>query len=175
MKALAARVVSVLVLGGFSCSGQIVAPEPEAPATLATPTRAGFKGVADALQPTCGTLDCHGQVGRNLRLYGERGLRLAPLDTSGEGATTDAEYEATYLSVTGLEPEIMSLVIEDKGARPDRLSLIRKARGDERHKGGSLMHAGDDLDRCLLSWLAGVVAAGNCQAVADAERPSATP
>jgi hypothetical protein len=43
---------------------------------LLAPTRNNFEQVADAMQPHCGTLDCHGEAGRNMRLFGSRGLRL---------------------------------------------------------------------------------------------------
>ena len=57
--------------------------------------------------------------------------------------------------MVGLEPEVMSAVVSQGGAQPERLTLVRKARGTEAHKGGSLMNAGDDRDVCLTSWLAG--------------------
>ena len=48
----------------------------DAPGQLSVPSRDDFPAVADAMQLHCGTLDCHGQVGRNMRLYGLYGLRL---------------------------------------------------------------------------------------------------
>jgi hypothetical protein len=140
---------------------------------LLAPTRTNFERVADAMQPHCGTLDCHGQAGRNMRLFGGRGLRLSPGGNPLDGDTTPAEYDATFWSVVGLEPETLTAVLEDKGADPERLSLIRKARGHERHKGGTLMNAGDALDRCLISWLAGAVTEAPCQAAAMYEAPGA--
>jgi hypothetical protein len=138
---------------------------------LLAPPRAKFEHVADAVQPHCGTLDCHGEAGRNLRLFGGRGLRLMAGDNPLAGDTTPAEYDATFWSVVGLEPETMTAVLADKGAEPERLSLIRKARGHERHKGGTLMTAGDVLDRCLLSWLAGAVDDAPCLAAAMYDAP----
>jgi hypothetical protein len=140
---------------------------------LLAPTRTNFEPVADAMQPHCGTLDCHGQAGRNLRLFGGRGLRLAPGGNPLDGDTTPAEYDATFWSVVGLEPETLTAVIEDKGGDPDRLSLIRKPRGHERHKGGTLMSVGDDLDRCLTTWLGGALAEAPCQAAAMYGAPGA--
>jgi hypothetical protein len=166
------RSVRVLaLLGLLSCQGEIVAPPAGVPGSagsagesLQPPPRAGFAAVADALQPSCGTLDCHGQIGRNLRLFGARGMRLDPRDTSAEGTTKPAEYEATYWSMVGLEPEEMSGVVRDRGAGSDRLALIRKARGVDLHKGGVRMKLNDDLDRCLLSWLAGSISQPACEA-----------
>jgi hypothetical protein len=142
---------------------------------LLAPPRANFESVADAMQPHCGTLDCHGQAGRNLRLFGGKGLRLAADANPYAGDTTPAEYDATFWSVVGLEPETLTAVVQQHGADPERLSLIRKARGHERHKGGTLMTAGDPLDQCLLSWLVGAVLTAPCQLAAKYEAPGTVP
>jgi hypothetical protein len=134
------------------------------------PDRTGFIEVADALQPGCGSLDCHGQRTRNLRLYGGRGLRL-PGYTSDDATTTPAEYDASYRSLTALEPDALYAVLADGGRDPERLSLIRKARGTERHKGGVQMQVGDPLDRCIVSWLSGVTDVDSCRRVSRARRP----
>lgn len=135
--------------------------DPRAPATV--PDRASFPPVADLLVHRCGTLDCHGTRYRNLRLYGYEGLRLAPGDKpSAKPNTTTAEYDEDFTSVIGLEPEVMSEVVASGGANPERLTLVRKARGAEDHKGGAQMKEGDDQDRCLTSWLAGHTDAAAC-------------
>jgi hypothetical protein len=158
-----------------ACDGQIseVGGGGGVQLALLAPPRAKFEDVADAMQPHCGTLDCHGQAGRNMRLFGARGLRLAPGATPLDGDTTPAEYDATFWSVVGLEPETMTAVVADHGADPERLSLIRKARGHERHKGGTLMTEGDVLDQCLISWLASAIVASACQAAAMYGPPGA--
>lgn len=162
------------------CEGVIIEPgqgsgapggSPSTP--LLAPARAGFEDVANAMQPYCGTLDCHGQWGRNLRLFGGRGLRLDPKENSAEGTTTPDELDATYWSVVALEPEILSAVIADQGARPERLTLIRKALNTETHKGGACMSVNDKLDTCLRSWLAGRVDTAACKVAADLMRPGA--
>lgn len=140
---------------------------------LLAPPRAGFETVDAALVATCGTLDCHGQIGRNLRLYGGRSLRLNPDDNPAERATTPAEHQANYWSVVGLEPETLDAVVRDEGKRPERLSLIRKPLGQDHHKGGQLMEADDSLSRCLSSWLAGEIDEGACQS-ARPERPGSS-
>jgi hypothetical protein len=56
----------------------------------------------------CGSLDCHGQIGRNLRLYGMQGLRLDPKDVPCGAHTSQAEIDADYQTVIGLEPEVMA-------------------------------------------------------------------
>lgn len=119
------------------------------------PDRASFPEVAQVLVRHCGTLDCHGMQGRNLRLYGSEGLRWAASDQPlAPPCTTVAEIDQDYDSVVGLEPELMSAVVADGGAHPERLTLVRKARGAEAHKGGAPLREGDDADQCMTSWLA---------------------
>jgi hypothetical protein len=154
----------------LACSPGVSRPGDEDEPALAAPPRAGFEPVADALISTCGTLDCHGQRGRNLRLFGNHGLRLAAADDPGGAPTTAAEYDADYWSLIGLEPETLDLVMRTRGADPDLLSLFRKPRGSDDHKGGALMKPKDPLDRCLLSWLAGPLDEDACEAAVP-QRP----
>jgi hypothetical protein len=119
------------------------------------PDRASFPEVAQVLVRYCGTLDCHGSRARNLRLYGSEGLRWASSDRpQTPTCSSDDEFTQDYASIVGLEPELLSAVVADHGTSPERLSLIRKARGQEAHKGGTPIHEGDAADRCLVSWLA---------------------
>jgi hypothetical protein len=114
-----------------------------------------FSSVGDYLGNRCGTLDCHGQTSRNFRVWSCEGMRLEP-DASPVTCldpTTEAEYQATYRSLVGLEPQVMSTVFAgcspygaDGGAyppgascHPELLTFIRKARGTEAHKGGQLI------------------------------------
>jgi len=162
-----------------ACSGNVGDPLTLPPTsggagtTLAAPLRATFEPVDDVLQATCGTLDCHGQLGRNLRLYGGRGLRLAPKDNPADDPTTPEEYDHSYWSIIGLEPETMSDVVREHGQNPERLTLVRKARELEHHKGGKLFVAGDERDRCLTSWLAGAVDLTSCKIGKELIRPVA--
>jgi hypothetical protein len=126
--------------------------------------------VGDALQLRCATLDCHGQVGRNLRIYGYGGLRLSATDSPIGNPTTALEYDASYDSLVGLEPEILSAVVSGQDD-PNQLSLMRKTRGIERHKGGQQAREGDALDRCLVLWLTAKYDATPCTAVVDAPSP----
>jgi hypothetical protein len=149
-----------LALLGCGCHDGVVTEPggretPVVGATLLAPPRASFDRVADALVATCGTLDCHGQVGRNLRLYGNHGLRLSAKDDPGGNASTDEERTADYWSVVGLEPEVIDVVTREGGQNPERLILLRKARGTDKHKGGTLTRADDAFDRCLRAWLGG--------------------
>lgn len=147
------------------------APENEGVSGLFLPDAQTFSLVADGLQPSCGTLDCHGQRGRNLRLFGARGLRLDARHNSAEEATTDAEYQASYRSLVGLEPEALDVVLRREGLDAEQLTLVRKARGSERHRGGVQMLPGDPLDRCLLTWLQGQIQRASCLRVAQQQRP----
>lgn len=146
------------------------APE-VAGSALLVPSRGHFPAVAGALERRCATLDCHGRPERNLRLYSGIGLRLASSDVSGSGSTTEAEHDASYESVVGLEPEALSVVVSEGGEAPDRLTLVRKARGAEAHKGGARITPGDDADRCVTSWLASAVDEAACARAAEVGPP----
>jgi hypothetical protein len=129
----------------------------------ALPDRATFPPVAELLVVRCGSLDCHGTTARNMRLFGSAGLRWSPSDRPlVPPCDTGAEVDQDYESVVGLEPEAMSAVVAAGGADPDRLTMVRKARGVESHKGGQIWDQGDDSDTCLTSWLSGAADAAAC-------------
>jgi hypothetical protein len=150
-------------------------PDVEPGFTASGPPRAGFEPVSDVLHARCGSLDCHGSVARNLRLYGNNGLRLAPSDVPGEegDSTTSAEYGANYAALVGLEPELIDRVVREAGADPERLTLVRKARNREDHEGGEALPPASDGDRCLTTWLAGAPAFSACASGAVLPRPTA--
>jgi hypothetical protein len=150
----------VAALGvALACSS----PSPDPRFVATPPDRASFPPVEDLLEHRCGSIDCHGTVARNLRLFGNEGLRLDPASRpSSQPNTTPAEYDEDYASLVGLEPEIMSAVVASGGAHPERLTFIRKARGLEDHKGGSRWVAGDPEDTCVTSWLAGHADSATC-------------
>jgi hypothetical protein len=131
------------------------------------PDRTQFTAVARVLVRQCGSLDCHGVSTRNLRLYGYGGLRLP---SSGvlpdEGDIRPEEVDADYDAVVGVEPEKMTEVAAARGAGAEDLTFVRKGRGVEDHKGKAAVTAGDDADRCILSWLASAVDLGACTRVA---------
>jgi len=132
-------------------------------------------GVGDYLDHRCGSLDCHGQSTRNLVLWGCDGLRLDPNETgltpncrvSGGKPTQPAEYEASYRSLVGLEPAVMTAVVSNGGADPEMLTFVRKARGWDGHKGGALITPGDVQDQCITSWLAGNADQSACTQAQD--------
>jgi len=129
----------------------------------ALPDRASFPYVGQLLVHRCGSLDCHGSMYRNLRLFGNEGLRASPSDRPLVPlCTTHAEFDQDYESVVGLEPEAMNAVVAGHGADPESLTLVRKASGLEAHKGLKLIQRGDDSYVCLTSWLAGATDTAAC-------------
>ena len=163
----ALRTVALAMLAGCSF------PDASAQFTESVPDRASFADVAQAMVQKCGTLDCHGTAYRNLRVYGNTGLRLLPTDQPlSPPCTTTPEVDQDFDSVVGLEPEAMSALVAAHGQNPDALTLVRKARGIENHKGGTVMKVGDALDTCITSWLAGSAETGACQ---DAGPPTVPP
>jgi hypothetical protein len=115
--------------------------------------------VSPFLERKCGTLDCHGSVGRPLRLFSGRGLR-APGDAGafpGSSDTTGFERSANYRSVVGLEPELVIRVGAGL-AKPRDLLLLQKPLGlgdvPASHKGGQVLAPmGDPGEACLSTWL----------------------
>jgi hypothetical protein len=62
------------------------------------PSVEAFATVAPVLEQRCGSLDCHGNIARPLRIYGQNGLRYANLFDPDCQAGIDAEEcEARYL------------------------------------------------------------------------------
>ena len=114
------------------------APDGNARVAIVAPSETSFPSVATFLERRCGTLDCHGQVGRNLRLYGFDGLRLDPTDVPGGRATTADEIQARGIDV-GLwrhespdtPDEDLALVVSRTG-RVGRASTRRPCSGAPR-------------------------------------------
>ncbi|MEZ4222759.1 MAG: hypothetical protein R3B13_17595 [Polyangiaceae bacterium] len=136
---------------------------------MLTPPRDQFAPASEMLGAHCGSLDCHGQPGRNLRLYHFNGLRLD--EVSGAGVTSNAEHEANFQSVILLEPEAMFDLVKGGGRNPELLSIVRKARGTEAHKGGKRWTPGDAADTCFATWLAGAINLDACAAAEEVPRP----
>ena len=156
---------STLVTAAFAVIvAACTTPDPNATTMLVAPDRASFDSVQAFLDHRCGTLDCHGTRYRNLRMWGHEGMRLAFGDVPGAAPTTVQEVDATYEAIVALEPEIMSEVVLSHGANPERLTLVRKARGTEKHAGGAIVVVGDVRDVCITSWLAGQTDETACSA-----------
>lgn len=138
--------------------------------TSSIPEETNFAAVSEALGVRCGSLDCHGMAERNLRLYGQFGLRLSENDVPGGDESTPDEHHENYLTLITLEPEALEQVT--RGAPVTRLTLVRKARGAEAHKGGAPFPSGTAGDRCLVSWLEGQVDQASCSEASKLlERP----
>ncbi len=162
---------SLLALGAMASVVAAACSTPPADSRIGidAPSRAQFDPVGGYLEHRCGSLDCHGSIARNMRIYGCNGLRLSGSDSPGCASdgfagpdTTQAELDATYRSVVALEPTVMSAVVDGNGEHPEWLTLVRKARGMENHKGGALITPGDPQDVCITSWLAGNTDSGAC-------------
>jgi len=114
-------------------------------------------GVDAVLEQRCASLDCHGQMGRALRLFSQSGLRLISQDAAnvpGGAPTTQTELVANYQAVIGLQPELMTEVVQGNEP-PTALLLLRKPLQLERHKGGQVIVPGSNAYDCIVSWLGG--------------------
>jgi hypothetical protein len=136
-------------------------------------------GVDPYLAKRCATLDCHGQIGRPLRLYSANGLRSFDAGTAktppyvpnvtGHSPITMEEQQANFVAVIGLEPETMARVVSDVGQNPERLLLLKKPLLKESHKGGQIMtDESDDGYACIASWLEGALVQDVCDRAASA-------
>jgi len=172
---LAVAGVAVLAVGGVVSTSGCSAPDTSARVDPVGPDATQFVYVAPVLSRRCGSIDCHGSTFRNMRVYGYGGLRLGAATSPDVPASLTAEeVTATYESVIGLEPEIMRDVVKSGGAGVERLTFVRKGRGDEEHKGHRRVTPGDPSDRCITTWLAGNVDKDACGAGGCFD-PAATP
>jgi hypothetical protein len=160
-------VVAQIGCGGF---------DPEASRDIPMPPfdPVGFRLVSAVVERRCGTLDCHGAAARPLRIYGQYGLRrpeeqgsdnvqnYAEYYPGGNEPTTLAELTDNYRSICALEPELLGKVFA-KEADPEVLTIVRKARLREKHKGGLLWNKGDPGDLCLVNFLTGNTDTAPCE------------
>jgi hypothetical protein len=171
-----AAAFAVAIVGAAASCADVPA---DARIGLTEPSATQFAPVGNLLDHRCGSLDCHGNARRNLVIYGCEGLRLEPADdagplltpgcrssggtdTTGPATQPGTELYATYRSLVGLEPTVMSEVVTGGGAHPELLTFIRKARGWDAHKGGQIWDAGDTSDDCATSWLTGTTDTTAC-------------
>jgi hypothetical protein len=136
------------VLAG--CNGP---PNPEEAFVL--PSREQFAPVGYVFGANCGTLDCHGDPARNLRVYGINGQRLSASDVTGFGGTTEGELRATYDSIVVIQPEQLAAIVQAGGDPEDDWLVLGKGRGRIEHAGGQQFIPGRAADSCVTSWLAG--------------------
>lgn len=157
--------VCTIALAAPAC----VSETESAPIEDMCPAKVELALVSQVFERRCGTLDCHGDAGRSLRIYGRTGLRKPRENpppgyiTGGLVATTPDEVEANYYSICGVEPEKMDGVVK-KELQPGDLLILRKPRLVESHKGGQVFVEGSPGDRCISSWLAGTPDVAACNA-----------
>ena len=131
--------------------------------------------VSDFMERRCAGLDCHGQVGRPLRLYSDWGLRLVAKSDGqrSAGATTKEEKTANYQSVVSLEPEDLSRCFNSEGDDIATLQLLKKPLGPEnegiRHKGGPIFTKDDKGWECLFGWASGKPSSAACTEAAKVQ------
>jgi hypothetical protein len=166
MERAMSEVLARVVLGAFVLFGLAacaVSPddgaEPRLPvASLDAVSYASL--VQPVVEKRCGSIDCHGQLPRGLRVYGMNGLRL-PNDLGnvpGVGATTPEEARATYVSIVGLEPEKVDALAGEQPrseAAAVRLLFLAKPLALERHRGGVSLRKGEPAEECLRAWILG--------------------
>jgi hypothetical protein len=173
--AIAAVMAAALAAVASGCLGA----DATATQTFKCPSRESFTGhpadggadvlaVSAFMERRCGTLDCHGSMLRPMRLLGRYGLRdPGQKNVTGGAATTAAEIDANYASVCNVDPEQMDKAVADNGNSKENLLVLKKARGIEGHKGGTIVTKGTPGDDCLLGWLGGeelAKVAPRCQA-----------
>lgn len=146
-----------LLLG---CSGP--APESE---PLVIPEAADYEAhVQVVVGYGCGSLDCHGDPGRPLRIYARDGLRLRA-DLRGEELTSE-EAALDAEAFGGVDPG---------GVPPDHVALLKPLA----EEAGGLPHVGEDVwlstddagYRCVLGWLEGATPADVCAEATAAVDP----
>jgi hypothetical protein len=189
----AAAIAAALVPVALACSD---VPTAKDTVTVNGPSLADFAGaggVSAVIERNCGSLDCHGNDARALRIYSQYGLRKPPglvttfeptdagpdaapeeeeEETSDAGPpspgtepTTPEEVLANYQSVISLEPRIMQAVV--KGADPYKLLLLKKPLQIERHKGGPALSKGREAETCIVGWLKSKVDKNACLAASQ--------
>ncbi|MEZ4444647.1 MAG: hypothetical protein R3B72_36570 [Polyangiaceae bacterium] len=163
-------IVTLLALGG--CTLDFAEPR-----AFACPVTAidDFRNVSAVLEKRCGSLDCHGNLARPLRIMGSNGLRLytpeefddpslaedAGMIPGGLTGTTDLELEQNRESICGIEPERTEQVVFGE-LEPEELMVIRKPTLRERHKGSQVFLKGGAGEACVASWLTGNVIVADC-------------
>jgi hypothetical protein len=165
---IAGCLVSCIEDQGFNAI--ICADEQNKPLNAISPTT--FPVVSNVLEKRCGTLDCHGNIARPFRFYGQNGLRLASAaevtdpetaqangTVPGAKSTTQQEFDLNYRAMCGLEPEKMTQV-QNGEAEASELLILRKALDNEKedeagegHKGGQQFSPGGFGYSCVESFI----------------------
>lgn len=164
--------IGALILGAWAAAAIACAstPDDSKDPNLTVSPPAGVPAGADpttfrtnvnaVFERRCASLDCHGALGRGLRIYSENGLRL-PNDSGllpGAGSTSSDEINSNYASVVGLQPEKMNDFLAKSPRTPDdayQLDILAKPLGLEKHKGGPALSKGEPAEQCIVTWLIG--------------------
>ena len=129
-QALVARAARTLAACAFA-SGAIAtstgscasSPDPGRATTIVAPDFVQFKtgGVNDLLANRCGTLDCHGQVGRPLRIYSRTGLRILDDAANVPGGIVDPKVDVQV--APACPPTVLALGREVPRAGADHAGM----------------------------------------------------
>jgi len=166
MRTTLARAILLLLFGlvlaglALSCTKFERVPLDGLPSREQFVTDAG--GVSLFLEKRCGALDCHGQIGRPMRVYSQDGLRrdLGPGGRRDTSPTTEKERFDNYDAVVGLEPDAVAECLRTNGDYQDFQLLVKpldeSGRG-VKHKGGPVLARtnSDPGWACLYGWLSG--------------------
>lgn len=113
------------------------------------------------MEARCGTIDCHGDPRRPLRLYSETGLRMG---ADRDLPLTAEEYAANALALVSIDPTPARL--------EQHLVLSKPVRGGVDHQGGVLWDSvAEPQYVCVRGWLGGTasdpVVVSACALAAD--------
>lgn len=156
LRLLSSPCLLALVAG---CTGPGAPPEP-----LAIPDAAYYEAnVQVVVGYSCGSLDCHGDEGRPLRIYARDGLRMSA--ELRDQPVTAMEAEENTLAFAGVDPT---------AADPDHHVAVLKPLAESE---GGLPHVGedvwdsrmDDAYVCVRDWLASDLVSADVCARAAAE------
>lgn len=121
---------------------------------------------------SCATLDCHGVLGRPLRLYSELGLRLS---ASLRPVALDEDVEPEPLTAEELADNVDAFraLHEEVRGEGEQLALskpLSQSAGGGKHAGGDLFDSKQHPGYlCLQRWLSGLDSdAGSCSEALDA-------
>lgn len=163
---------ALAALGAAFTSSCSIATQPADTPLGDLPNYETFKSakVSDFMEHRCGGLDCHGQEGRPLRIYGQWGLRLKAGEKGKRNTTATSEEERVenYRSVVGLEPENLAKCFASQGTNVETFQLLKKPLDISgfgiRHKGGPVLRAqeSDAGWQCLFGWVSGKVDPADC-------------
>ena len=166
-RVVVASIVALWAAAAVACAST---PDDSKDPTLAVGAPPGVPSGADpttfrtnvnaVFERRCASLDCHGSLGRGMRLYSSNGLRL-PNEAGllpGSGSTSADEINSNYASIVGLEPEKTNDFLAKSPRTPDdayQLDILAKPLGLEKHKGGPALSKGEPAEQCIVTWLIG--------------------